>query len=142
MDTDLDDRIVEALTADARQPVSTIAGHLGVARTTVQERIARLERRGVIAGYTIRPGPAATGRRVSAHVAITVDPKRQRGVLETLARIDEVRLLQTVSGPFDLVATVAADTTAAVDDVLDRIGAVAGVERTTSAIVLSTKLDR
>lgn len=139
---ELDTRILDALTADAREPVAALARRLRVPRSTVQERIDRLERSGVIAGYTVRLGAAATNRAVSAHVSVTVDPKRAESVLQNLRAITEIRRLQTVSGPYDLLAVVAAATTDAVDAVLDRIGAVDGVERTTSAIVLSTKFDR
>ncbi len=139
---DLDQRILDLLGDDARQPVTVLARRLHGARSPLQERIARLERRGVIAGYTVRLGPAATGRRVTAHVAITIDPKRGDHVQQTLRRIAGVRTLHTVSGPFDLIAVVAAESTAEIDHVLDRIGAIPGVERTTSSIVLTTKFDR
>src|SRR5205809_2495468 len=56
---DLDGRILRSLAEDSRQPATALARRLGVARTTVQERLARLERSGVIAGYTVRLGPAA-----------------------------------------------------------------------------------
>ena len=138
----LDTRIFDLLVEDARQSVTALAQRLRVARSTVQERIRRLERGGVVAGYTVRLGPAATGRRVTAHVAVTVDPKRSDHVQQTLRKIDGVRTLHTVSGPFDLIAVVAAETTAEIDSVLERIGAISGVERTTSAIVLTTKFDR
>jgi DNA-binding Lrp family transcriptional regulator len=75
-------------------------------------------------------------------VQITVDPKRGDAVVAALQAIPEVRRLETVSGAYDLVAVVAALSTAEVDAVLDRIGRVEGIERTTSAIVLSTKIDR
>ena len=139
---DLDIALLDALSADARQPVAALARRLHVARSTVQERLSRLEQSGVIDGYTIRLGPEAAGRRITAQVQMMVDPKRSDAVLKNLAAIVEVRSLQTVSGPYDLVATVAAETTAAIDAVLDRIGKVAGIERTTSAIVLSTKFAR
>jgi DNA-binding Lrp family transcriptional regulator len=139
---DLDGRILDLLVDNARLSVTALARRLRVARSTVQERIARLERNGVIASYTVRLGPAATGRRVSAHVAITVDPKRAAHVQQTLRGIPGVRTLHTVSGPFDLIAVVAAETTAEIDAVLDRIGGVTGVERTTSSIILTTKFDR
>jgi DNA-binding Lrp family transcriptional regulator len=108
----------------------------------VQERIRRLEETGLIAGYTVRLGPEAADRRIAAHVQVTVDPKRSSDVVRSLAAIPEVRMVQTVSGPFDLVAVVAATSTAEIDDALDRIGAIPGIQRTTSAIVLATKLDR
>ena len=139
---DLDERILDLLVDDARQSITVLARRLHVARSTLQERIARLERNDVIAGYTVRLGPAATGRRVTAHVAITVDPKRGDHVQQTLRRIAGVRTLHTVSGPFDLIAVVAAESTAEIDRVLDRIGGIPGVERTMSSIVLTTKFDR
>jgi DNA-binding Lrp family transcriptional regulator len=138
----LDGQILDLLVENARTSVTELARRLRVARSTVQERITRLERTGVIAGYTVRLGPAATGRRVTAYVAITVDPKRAAHVQQTLHRIPGVRTLHTVSGPFDLIALVAAETTADIDAVLDRVGEIVGVERTTSAIVLTTKFDR
>lgn len=139
---DVDQRIVDALSADARQPVAAIARKLGLARSTVQERIVRLERSGVIAGYTVRLGPAAAGRAVTAHVAITVDPKRAAAVVGALATLTQVRTVHTVSGSYDLLAVVAGESTAAIDAILDAIGAIAGVERTTSSILLRTRFDR
>lgn len=139
---DLDQRILDLLADNARQSVTAMARRLRVARSTLQERIARLERSGVIAGYTVRLGPAATGRRVIAHVAITIDLKRGEHVQQTLRRIAGVRTLHTVSGSFDLIAVVAAESPAEIDRVLDRISGIPGVERTTSSIVLSTKFDR
>ncbi|HET7526557.1 MAG TPA: Lrp/AsnC ligand binding domain-containing protein [Burkholderiaceae bacterium] len=47
-----------------------------------------------------------------------------------------------MSGPFDLIAIVAAASIGELDHLIDRIGALDGVERTTSAIVLSTRIDR
>jgi DNA-binding Lrp family transcriptional regulator len=139
---ELDRRILDALAVEARQPAAAIARKLGLARSTVQERILRLERTGVITGYTVRLGPAATGRQVTAHVAITVDPKHAASAVVSLAAIAEVRTVHTVSGTYDLLAIVAAETTAAIDAILDRIGEITGVERTTSSILLSTRLDR
>jgi DNA-binding Lrp family transcriptional regulator len=139
---ELDQRILDLLVDNARESVMVMARRLHIARSTLQGRIARLEHRGVIAGYTVRLGPAATRRYVSAHVAITVDPKRGDHVQQTLHRIAGVRTLHTVSGPFDLIAVVAAESTAEIDDILDRIGGIPGVERTTSSIILTTKFDR
>jgi DNA-binding Lrp family transcriptional regulator len=53
-----------------------------------------------------------------------------------------VRLLHSVSGDFDMIAIAATSTVAQMDAVLDRIGQLPGVERTTSSIILSTKFDR
>jgi DNA-binding Lrp family transcriptional regulator len=139
-----DQRGLRLLTEDARQGPTALARRLGVPRSTVQERITRLERSGVIGGYTVKPGPAASDgtRAVTAHVSIVVDPKASSSVVGALSRLSEVRTVHTVSGPFDLLAVVSAASPAAIDEVLDRIGAVPGVERTTSSILLTTRIDR
>ena len=54
----------------------------------------------------------------------------------------EVRTLHSVSGPFDLVALGVAPSVAEMDQLTDRIGAIDGVERTTSSIILSAKFER
>jgi DNA-binding Lrp family transcriptional regulator len=59
-----------------------------------------------------------------------------------LRKIPEVRTLHSVSGTFDMVAVVMADTVDEMDRLIDRIGALDGVERTTTAIILSTRIDR
>jgi DNA-binding Lrp family transcriptional regulator len=77
-----------------------------------------------------------------AHVMITVRPKEARLVESALRAIPEVRILQSVSGTFDMIAQVVAQSTAEMDALVDTIGSLEGVERTTSSIVLSTKFDR
>lgn len=137
----VDQNLLRLLKQNARSPVTTLARQLGVSRSTVQDRIRRLERRGIIAGYTLRSG-ASPGQQLSAHVMIQINPKRSAQVVAALAAITEVTALQTVSGVYDLVTTVEAPTTAAMDRVLDAIGAVTGVEKTTTSIVLTTKFER
>jgi DNA-binding Lrp family transcriptional regulator len=137
-----DRKLLAALSENARWPAAELGRRLGLSRTTVQSRIERLERRGIITGYTARLSPEHERGAVRAHVMITVRPKEARAVEAALRAIPEVRILQTVSGTFDMIAQMVADSTAAMDDLVDTIGALAGVERTTSSIVLSTKFDR
>src|SRR3546814_15200580 len=73
---------------------------------------------------------------------ITVYPKQMPAVVEALRQMPEVRSLQSVSGIWDLAATGVVPTIGDMDALTDRIGAVDGVERTTSSLVLSTKFER
>jgi DNA-binding Lrp family transcriptional regulator len=139
---DLDKRLLALLGENARAPAAQLGRRLGLSRTTVQSRIERLERRGIIVGYAARLSAEHEAGAVRAHVMITVKPKEQRAVEAGLRTIPQVRALQTVSGAFDMVAQVVADSTAEMDALVDRIGELPGVERTTSSIVLSTKFDR
>lgn len=137
-----DQRLLSLLRINAREPIAVLARKLGLARSTVQERLARLERSGVITGYTVREGAAFIGRQIAAHVMISVDPKQTERVVTELKRIPEVRSLAAVSGAYDLIASVAAETTAKIDSVLDEIGKIKGIERTMSSIILSVKFER
>lgn len=140
---DATDRALLALLRDdARAPTAELARRLGLSRTTVQSRIERLERQRVIAGYTIAVPDELEANLVRAHVMITLAPKRSAAIETALRRIPEVRVLHSVSGPFDLIAVVAAASIGELDALIDRIGLLDGVERTTSAIVLSTRIQR
>lgn len=139
---DTDKALLARLRENARAPVAELARALGLSRTTVQSRIARLERSGVVAGYTVRLADAHVRGEVQAYVMITVSPRKSPVVTAAARRLPEVRRLESVSGPFDLMALVAAPDMRELDRVIDALGELEGVERTTSSIVLSTKVDR
>ena len=139
---DLDQHLLARLRENARAPVAELARALGLSRTTVQSRLARLERSGVIAGYAVKLSEAREAALVHAFIMLTVEPKQAAAVTAALKRMPGVRKLQSVSGPFDMVATVEAASVSDMDGLIDEIGALRGVERTNSSIVLSTKFDR
>ena len=140
---DATDRALLALLRDdARASTAELARKLKLSRTTVQSRMERLQRQRVIAGYTITVPDELEANLVRAHVLITLAPKRSAAIETALRRIPEVRVLHSVSGPFDLIAIVAAASIGELDALIDRIGGLDGVERTTSAIVLSTRIQR
>ncbi|MEO7244076.1 MAG: Lrp/AsnC family transcriptional regulator [Rubrivivax sp.] len=139
---ELDRRLIAALQVNARESTAALARRLGVARTTVLARIARLERGGVILGYTVRLAADADERSVQAWVGIVVDPKQARRVTERMAALPELRQLSSVSGEFDYLALLRTETTARLDALLDEIGAIDGVARTTSSVVLARRVDR
>jgi DNA-binding Lrp family transcriptional regulator len=79
---------------------------------------------------------------VKAHVLITIAPKTLARITTELHAISAVRTLHSVSGSFDLIAVVEATSIAELDHLIDRIGAIDGVERTLSSIILSTRIRR
>lgn len=140
---DATDRVLIALLREnARASTAELARKLDLSRTTVQSRIERLERQRVITGYTITVPDELEASLVRAHVMITLVPKQSAAIEMALRKIPEVRVLHSVSGPFDLIAIAAAASIGELDALIDRIGALDGVERTTSAIVLSTRIER
>ena len=137
-----DQLLLSLLRENARASIAEISRRLKLSRTTVQSRIERLEREGVIAGYTVRVNEAAEHGHIRAHIMITVLPKQMPAVVQALHEMPEVRVLHSVSGAFDLVAMGVAPSVAEMDVLTDLIGAIDGVERTTSSIILSAKFER
>ena len=74
MKTDHD--LLTLLKENSRRTVSDIAKKMGLSRATVQNRMERLERTGVIQGYTVKINPALERQNVSAYVMISVVPKK------------------------------------------------------------------
>ena len=137
-----DELLLSLLRENARATTADIARKLGLSRTTVQNRIARLEAQGVIRGYTVRVHDDYARSRIHAHILITLRPKQMPSVVKTLQAMPEVRVLYSISGGFDLIAQAVAASVGEMDVLTDAIGAIDGVERTTTSIILSTKFER
>jgi DNA-binding Lrp family transcriptional regulator len=140
--SDTDELLLALLRENARASTAMLARRLGLSRTTVQSRIERLARRGVIAGYTLRTSDEYEKGLVRAHVLITALPKLAARVESALRHMPAVRTLHSVSGAFDMIAIVAALSIQELDKQIDQIGVLEGVERTMSSIILSTRIDR
>jgi DNA-binding Lrp family transcriptional regulator len=138
----IDQSLIDALRVDSRTPVTTLAHKLGLARGTVQSRLARLEDSGVIAGYTIRTRGGAAS--VQAYVAVTLTPKitDEARTAAALKKMPAVRALYSVAGPHDWLVLLAAASTDALDQAIDSLRALPGVAGTVSQIILSTKFER
>ena len=137
-----DRALLALLQADARASTANLARKLGVARTTVVARLARLQRQNVIVGYTVRLGLDEGARGVQAYVGITLSPKSSRDVVARLSRLPELRQLSSVSGEFDYLALLRCETTSRLDALLDEIGEMDGVLRTHTSVVLAVRIDR
>lgn len=135
---DLDRQLVGLLRGNARLPAATIARTLRVARGTVQNRIARLEQEGVIAGYTVRLAAPDGDRRITALMLIAVDGNNVEKVLRSLRGDASVSTLHTTNGRWDIIAELRADTLEEFDRVLSRIRRIEGVANSETSLLLST----
>lgn len=140
--SDTDELLLSVLRENSRASMAEIARRLGLSRTTVQSRIERLERQGIIAGYTVRLHDDYERGRIRAHILITVLQKQMPSVVAALRAMPEVRSLHSVSGSWDLIAMGVVANVGDMDELTDRIGTIEGVERTTSSVILSTKFER
>ena len=139
---EIDRQLIAALQINARESVAMLARQLGIARTTVTSRLARLEKTQVITGYGVRLSQRVSDGGLQAYVGITVQPRSGKEVLRRLSAMAQVQQLCAVSGEFDYVAWLRTDSPEQLDQLLDQIGSVDGVEKTTTSIILSNKLDR
>jgi DNA-binding Lrp family transcriptional regulator len=139
---DLDARLLELFAAEPRIGVLEASRRLGVARGTVQARLDRLERSGVVRGWGPDLNAGALGYPVTAFVTLEI---RQGGghdpVGEHLAGIAEVIEAHTVTGPGDMWCRVVAKSNSDLQRVLDAVVSFPGIERSATMITLATQVE-
>jgi DNA-binding Lrp family transcriptional regulator len=140
--TPKDEELIALLRMDCREPVAALARRLGLSRTTVQDRLKRLEESGIIAGYTVRLAQEVEHGGIRGFVTFAVEPRRQIEVARLLSRFPQIETLHTVSGKFDLIAQVKTQSSEAMDKLIDDMGQIPGITRIETSVILSTKLDR
>jgi DNA-binding Lrp family transcriptional regulator len=137
-----DEKLLALLQRDARASISDLARALDLSRTTVQNRLQKLHDNGVIKGFTVELGEHYLSNLVSAHVSIKVRQKLTARTNVELRQMPQIAALYAISGEYDLIAVVQAQTTEQLSHLLDDIGNLEGVERTTSSVILETKFHR
>jgi DNA-binding Lrp family transcriptional regulator len=139
---DIDERLVALLVRNARESTTNLAKRVGLSRPAVHERIRRLERAGVLRGYTALVAGDAAPSGIRAQVLVSLEPRHQERILDSLSGLAEVRRLATVSGEYDVVAEVAVRDPGELDRLLTRIGRIPGIIRTVTLVTLTTSVDR
>lgn len=134
---DLDTRLIGLLRADARLPTATLAKHLGVSRGTVQNRIDRLTREGILLGFTVRLRNDEIGAGVRAIMAIELRAAEARRVVAGLRRMPEVLRVHSTNGRWDMIAELATPDLAALDAALTAIRAMPAVANSETSILLA-----
>ena len=95
-----------------------------------------------IKGYSVDYGDQYLNKMVIAHVSIKVKQKLTTKTNIELKQVDAISQLYAISGEFDLIAVVQAQNLEKLSHLLDDIGNLDGVERTTSSVILETKFKR
>jgi DNA-binding Lrp family transcriptional regulator len=138
---DLDRRMIELFAADPRVGVLEASRRLGVARGTVQARLDKLTSTGVITGWGPDLSPEALGYPVTAFLTLEISQSAgHEAVAEHLATVPEVLEAFTITGAGDLWCRVVARTNADLQRVIDRVVAVAGVQRASTVMALATQV--
>jgi DNA-binding Lrp family transcriptional regulator len=139
----IDQRIVSCLVAKARSSYADIGNTVGLSAPAVKRRVDKLLATGVLRGFTAVVDPEALGWGTEAFVEVhcrgNITPASIRKGLETLP---EVVAAYTVSGAADAIVHLRAGGIHHLEEALERLRAVDFIDRTVSAIVLSTLLER
>jgi DNA-binding Lrp family transcriptional regulator len=138
----LDLALLTALREHPRAGALQLSRITGVARATVQARLDRMEKSGVITGYGPDLDVAAAGYGVRAFVTLEIAQGALDRVAADLAAIPGVLEAHAITGAADVVCTVAAMSHADLQQTLLRIDSSPAVARSISAIVLSTVIGR
>ena len=131
----LDHRLIAALRHDARLSVAALAQKLEVSRGTVTNRMEKLERDGVIAGYTVRLRPDAVTDEIRAWASVAVEGNQQ-SVVRALLGEPGVSALHDTNGRWDLLAELRVADLEALSRTLERIRKIPGVSATETSVHL------
>lgn len=137
---DLDRRLLAALRANGREPVSSLARSLGVTRATVTARVDRLIANGVIAGFSVRVREGVEGPLVRAITMLEVRGRNTDQVLRDLRGVLGIAALHTTNGKWDVVAEIRCDDLDGLDRVLNELRAIDGVVNSETSLLLSSVL--
>jgi DNA-binding Lrp family transcriptional regulator len=136
---ELDQRLLAALRRDARATLSELAQDLGVTRTTVRARMARLLTSGEIAGFTVLTRSDVTTSPVRGLMMLQVEGRGTERIMARLSGLPEVTSFHTTNGTWDLIVEIGAPTLEAFDEVLFAIRRIDGVSRSETNLLLSTR---
>jgi DNA-binding Lrp family transcriptional regulator len=135
---DKDRQILQLLRADARLPLKSLAAKVGLARSTLRDRLSRLEADGIIRGYH---ADIADGLpNVSAYLFIRLKSTPAPGLIAFLRRMPEVKSCTSLTGDIDLLVELTAPTTDSVNALRDRISSHESVADLTTSIVLNRNI--
>ncbi len=140
--TEKDEMLIGLLRENGRFSVSEMARRMAASRTAVQMRLQKLERNGVIEGYSVKMSPAYLEKQVRALVMIKFPPGKRNKIEAALSKMPNLTALYSISGSFDMAGVISAPSMAVLDVLIDQIGCLEGIDETMSSIILSTKIDR
>ncbi len=136
-----DHKILSILSQEARIPMKTLAGRIGLSRSATSERVARLEKNGVIRGYRADIG-LLDDAALQAFLMVTLKRTPSFPILDNLAGLPQVRKVSSVSGQLDLVVEVEVPSINALNEIRNRIAEFDNVEDLTTNIVLRREILR
>jgi len=136
---DLDNALIAALKRDGRASLSELATDLGVTRTTVRSRMARMIASGEIAGFTVLTRADVAASPVRGLMMLGIEGQGTERIMARISALREVRAVYTTNGSWDLIIEIGTGTLEDFDRVLFAIRKLDGVRRSETSLLLSTR---
>ena len=134
----IDQALISLLRQNARESVATLAGKLGVSRGTVTNRMERLERDGLIVGYSVRLRPDVQPDVLRAWMSIEITGNDTRRVMASLLGEPGVAALHSTNGRWDLLAELQVSSLEELSRALERIRLIKGISNSETSIHLES----
>lgn len=133
-------RILALLRENARLPIKSVAAEIGLARSSVRERIAKMEADGTIRGYRAETAPLPEGAMLRAFLVLKLAKTPARELVARIVRMPGVRQCLSVSGEIDVIVEIAGENAGALNALRDAISQLPHVADLTTAIVLKDEM--
>ncbi len=138
----VDRNLLSMLEENARMTASELARRVGLARSSVQERIERLERRGVILGYRAIVGRREIDQSVSAYIFISTALRATQRLFAVLRGYPEISTADAISGPANILCRVNVNFLEDLEALIEELARIEEIESVTYSVVLSNKINR
>ncbi|MFA4645845.1 Lrp/AsnC family transcriptional regulator [Pyrococcus kukulkanii] len=133
---DVDKKIIEILQKDGKVPLREISKITRLAESTIHERIKRLRESGIIKKFTAIVDPEALGYTMLAFILIKVKAGKYSEVASKLIKYPEIMEVYETTGDYDMVVKIRTKSSEELNNFLDIVGSIEGVEGTHTMIVL------
>jgi Lrp/AsnC family transcriptional regulator for asnA, asnC and gidA len=133
---EIDKEILKVLQKNSRTPLREISKQVGLAESTVYERIKKLKERGIIKKFTIILDPESLGFHLLAFILIKAKAGKYSDVAEKLIAYPEIVEIYETTGDYDMILKIRTRSSEELNDFLDRIGEIEGVVATHTMVVL------
>jgi len=136
---EVDRHILSVLQENCKLPLVKIGERVGLSAPSVAERIDKLEKSGVIRGYTAILDARKLGKDITAFIGVFIDHPKLIGKFEReIDHLEDVQECHHVTGQHTVLLKVKVDKTSGLEELIRKIRSIEGVSRTETSVVLST----
>ena len=138
----LDRKILSNLLSNGRESIANLSRNIGLSRTAIAERINRLEKTGIIKGYTAQIRIENEGRNASSYLLISCEKGKKNEVSNSLKELPEVRMTSVVGGNYDIIALIEAPDLQSIHHLSNEIESFSGIQSLNTTVVLHQPIRR